>query len=74
MGADLYLRHKHALQQDVLCADSHRTGSRYRIREDAAPTTRRDERGRLAFFPRYGSDAGYVLLRREGELALLWRP
>jgi hypothetical protein len=73
MAYDLYLKFKHNLQQELVCADSYSSVSRYLIQEDRHNW--KESEGLLLDLHRPRKDTGeYVLLNREGRFSLFWRP
>jgi len=73
MGYDLYLKYKHSVSQELVCADSYSPESRYVIREAPAGAGR-EGASLVEFHPPSKRWDGYELLGQEGRFLLLRRP
>ena len=70
---DLYLRFKYGLRQQPLCAGGYRSGSHYLVREDRPVLPSRDDQ-RLELHADSVPTRDWVVLNRERDFSLLWRP
>jgi hypothetical protein len=76
MGYDLYLKHKHSLRQELLCANSYSLDSQYVIKQGrpSLPYDNVPPQTRLKYHSTPKNNDGYVVLGKEGNFSLLWRP
>lgn len=74
MGYDLYLKFKHSRRQALQCADSYNPTSRYVIREARTAREYEARLSPLSYHSARPDDNRYVLLGKEGDYALFWKP